>query len=111
MDERLLQAEPPRAGRPRVLRPGRTAPPPESRITRAELQRGSARRAIPAARRQGRLAPVRSQLLPALSTGGAASTDGRDVDGPPGLPLHRPRRVLTGRVPTRHSAPSFADRR
>ncbi len=53
---------------------------------------GAAGRAVPADGRQGRLAPVRPELLPPLPTGGAIAADHRDVDGPPGLPLHRPAR-------------------
>ena len=52
---------------------------------------GDARRADPAARDQGRLAPVRAELLPALPARRAAGRGDRHVDEPPRLPLRRPR--------------------
>ncbi len=47
-------------------------------------------RALPAQGDQGRLPPVRSELLPALPAGGQTGRDGGHVDGPHRLPLHRP---------------------
>ncbi len=44
----------------------------------------------PPPRDQGRLASLRSQLLPALPAGGAPVGDRRHVDEPHRLPLHRP---------------------
>ena len=55
---------------------------------------GQPGRPDPAQGHQGRLAPVRAQLLPALPAGRAAAADDRDLDGPHRLPLHRAR---TGR--------------
>ena len=54
-----------------------------------ELQPGPARRAHPAARDQGRLAPVRAELLPPLPPGRPPAADDRHVDVAPWLPLHR----------------------
>ena len=49
-----------------------------------------ARRAHPPAGDQGRVAPVRAQLLPSLPARGAAERDRRHVDEPHRLPLRRP---------------------
>ena len=49
-----------------------------------------ARREHPAPRDQGRLAPLRTELLPALPAGRPAGADDRHGDGAPRLPLHRP---------------------
>ena len=55
------------------------------------LQRRPAGRPVPAHGRQGRLAPVRAQLLPALPAGRQAAAVDRDLDGPSRLPMHRAR--------------------
>ena len=64
------------------------APHPERRRAR--------RRERSAPGHQGRLAPLRAELLPALPAGGAPGGDGRHVDQPPRLPLPRAGRPLTG---------------
>ena len=46
---------------------------------------------IPAPGDQGRLAPLRAELLPALPAGGAPERDGRHLDRPHRLPLRRAR--------------------
>ena len=51
---------------------------------------GAARRERPAPRDQGRLAPLRAELLPALPARGAPVGDRRHVDEPHRLPLRRP---------------------
>ena len=48
--------------------------------------RRPARRGHPPSREQGRLAPLRVQLLPPLPAGGAAGAADRFVDGPPRVP-------------------------
>jgi hypothetical protein len=58
---------------------------------RGELPRWRARREHPAPGDQGRLAPLRAELLPALPTSRAAGRDGRLVDRAHWLPLRRPR--------------------
>ena len=63
---------------------------PQGRDARRVVQRRPAGCAVPADGRQGRLAPVRPELLPPLPAGGAAGPVRRDVHGPPGLPLHQP---------------------
>jgi formylglycine-generating enzyme required for sulfatase activity len=60
-----------------------------------------ARRAVPPPGDQGRVAPLRAQLLPALPAGGQAGRDGGHVDGPHRLPLHRPRGSVIRRAPTK----------
>ena len=55
-----------------------------------ELRRRPAGRAHPAQGHQGRLAPVRAQLLPALPAGGPPGRDRRHVDVSHRLPLHHP---------------------
>jgi hypothetical protein len=47
----------------------------------------------PAAGDQGRLAPLRSELLPALPAGGAPRRDDRDINQPHRLPLRRARLI------------------
>ena len=48
---------------------------------------------LPAPRDQGRLAPVRAELLPALSPRGAPGRGHRQLDEPPRLPLRPARRL------------------
>ena len=77
VDPRLLRADGPRVN-PRVDAP------------EGSYNVGQPGREVPAHGRQGRVAPLRAELLPALPAGGPPGPDGRDVDGPPRLPLHRP---------------------
>ena len=51
----------------------------------------AARHAHPAQGDEGRLVPLRAELLPALPAGGAHGAADRHVDVPPRLPLHRAR--------------------
>ena len=71
--------------------------PAQRRSHRAEPllrpQRGG--RTHPAARDQGRLAPVRAELLPALPPGRAPVRGGRHLDRPHRLPLRRAGRLTT----------------
>ena len=46
---------------------------------------------------QGRLASLRSKLLPPLQARSATAADGRDLNGPPRLPLHRSSRDARSR--------------
>ena len=76
--------------------PSRRCPstPAAAPATRASLRPTQLRPADPggthpASRHQGRLAPLRAELLPALPPRGTAATDGRDLDGAPRLSLHR----------------------
>ena len=55
----------------------------------SELRSAPAADPHPAQGAQGRLAPLRAQLLPALSPGGAPCRAGRHLDQPCRLPLHR----------------------
>ena len=66
--------------------PTRTTPAHGGCCGPATRERGAA------ARDQGRLAPVRAQLLPPLSPRGAAGRGDRHLDEPHRLPLHRPAR-------------------
>ena len=86
----LLPLVPPGGRDPRLLRPIRTTGQPQGHDARRVVQRRPAGCPVPADGRQGRLAPVRPELLPPLPAGGAAAPVRRDVDGPPGLPLHQP---------------------
>ena len=70
---------------------------PARDLTGRELQPRAARRAHPAPGDQGRLAPVRAELLPALPAGGPPAADDRHVDGAPRLPLHRAPPTLEGK--------------
>ena len=63
-------------GKPRLLR----AEEPEGHLSRRQLVPGQPGRAHPAPRHQGRLAPVRPQLLPALPPGRPPGRDGRHLD-------------------------------
>ena len=92
VDLRLVRPAASRRGREPLLRPVE----PAGRLARRELQPRSARRADPASRDQGRLAPLRAELLPALPPCRQAAADDRHVYGPPRLPLHRPHNVSEG---------------
>ena len=59
-----------------------------------QLRRRQPGRPDPAAGDQGRLAPLRAQLLPALPAGGAAGGGDRHLDQPHRLPLHRSGRLV-----------------
>ena len=63
---------------------------PRVASTDAQPSRRAAGRAVPATGDQGRLAPLRAQLLPPLPPGGAAGADDRHLDGASRLPLRRP---------------------
>ena len=67
--------------------------PRNPRVTSAEdsLRAGPARRAHTASRHQGRLSPVRPQLLPALPAGRPSGRGGRHLHRAPRIPLHRAR--------------------
>ena len=85
VDVRLVRPSASGRGREPVLRPDQ----PARDLAGRELQPGPAGRAHPAPGDQGRLAPLRAQLLPALPAGRASAADDRHVDGAPRLPLHR----------------------
>ena len=74
MSSRLLRA----AGNPRVTLAGR------------ELQRRAARRAHPAPRGEGRITPLRAELLPALPARGTPAPGDRHIDGAPRFSLPGP---------------------
>ena len=61
--------------------------------SRGGLLPAAAQRRDPAPHHQGRLAPVRAELLPPLPAGGAPGPVGGQLDQPPRLPLHRARRL------------------
>src|SRR5262245_23976724 len=61
------------------------------RSRRGELRRVPAEHPHPPQGAQGRLAPLRTELLPALPARGAACAAGRHVDEPRRVPLHRAR--------------------
>ena len=90
---RLVRAQRLRPARHDRQRLGVDLRPARRRSHRAEPllwpQRGG--RAHPAARDQGRLAPVRAELLPALPPGRPPVRGGRHLDGPHRLPLRRAR--------------------
>ena len=69
----------------------RAATEPARQLARRIVHGRPARRAVPAAGGQGRLAPVRAELLPPLPPGGPPGAVGRHLDRPPRLPLHRAR--------------------
>src|ERR1700740_333152 len=71
-------------GTPRRREPVLRAAQPAGPVRRAQLRRW---RADPAQGDQGRLAPVRPQLLPALPARGAPGAGGRHVDVAHRLPL------------------------
>jgi formylglycine-generating enzyme required for sulfatase activity len=56
---------------------------------------------------QGRLAPVRAQLLPALPAGRAHGPAGRHRNLPPGVPLHPPSRAARLTLSRRHPSPQI----
>ena len=91
MDERLVFAQARGRRAEGLLHPGESARRP----------RGRKLRPLPAADPdspqgdQGRLASVRAELLPALSTGGAPRRAGRHVDEPSWIPMHRQREEST----------------
>ena len=72
-------------GREPMLRPVE----PAGHVGRAELQLRPARRAHPAQGDQGRLAPLRAELLPPLPPRRPPAADDRHVDVASRLPLHR----------------------
>ncbi len=86
VDIRLVHAPSPRRGREPLLRPQQ----PASHLPRRQLSARTARRAVPAPGDQGRLAPLRAQLLPPLPARRTAGPDGRHLDGASRLPLRRP---------------------
>src|SRR4029079_2624439 len=75
MDGGLLPALASGGDEPRLLRPERPAPQSACRDAGRLVQRRPAWGAVPAHGDQGRLAPVRAELLPALSARGTASPD------------------------------------
>ena len=87
VDHRLLSAVARRGDDARLLR---TAEQPQGLVAGPQLQRGTARRAHPASRGQGRIAPLRAELLPALSARGASATGNRHVHGASWLSLRAP---------------------
>ena len=88
MDQRLLHGPAPGRRDDGLLRPAQSA----RHLGRAEQGRRAARRGHPAQGHQGRVAPVRSELLPALPARRPPGRDGRDLSQPPGLPLCPARR-------------------
>ncbi len=64
---------------------------PARHVARRELQPRPARGAHPAQGDQGRLAPLRAELLPPLPTRRPPAADDRHLHVAPRLPLHRPR--------------------
>ncbi len=76
-----------RAQRPRAVRHGRQRMGVDERLVLAEARPGAAAVQGPAQGGQGRLVPVRRQLLPALPARGAAPADGRHGHEPHRLPL------------------------
>ena len=65
---------------------------PPRRRGGAELRPAPARRSHPEKGDEGRLVPVRAELLPALPAGGAHGAARGYLDRPPRIPLHRARR-------------------
>ena len=90
---------------PDCARPSCCAAGDGARVARRRAGPVPAGRPHPAEGGEGRLIPVRAQLLPALPAGGAARADGRYGHEPHRLPLRgaarRGRRVMTGRGPSR----------
>ena len=70
---------------------------PARRRSRAELRPAHAGREHPAQGDEGRLVPLRAELLPALSARGAHGAADRHLDVPPRLPLHRADRGVSAR--------------
>ena len=87
-----VAAAPGRGGEP-LLRPVQ----PARHLAGRELQPGPARGAHPAPRDQGRLAPLRAELLPPLPPGRPPAADDRHLDVAPRLPLHRATTLERGR--------------
>ena len=85
VDGRLVRPAASRRGGEPLLRPVQ----PARHLAGRELQPGPARGAHPAPGDQGRLAPLRTELLPALPPGRPPAADDRHVDVAPRLPLHR----------------------
>ena len=74
-----------------VLRPDQ----PTSDLARRELQPRPTRRTHPSPCDQGRVSPLRSELLPPVPPGSATAADDRHLDGASRLSLHRaPTRCL-----------------
>ena len=96
----LVHAEASRRGAEPVLRPAQ----PTGRLIRRELRGRTAGLEHSAEGDQGRLASVRSQLLPALPTGGTPGRDDRHVHGPHRLPLRSPASLIASRRISRRRA-------
>ena len=92
--DRLVCRTSPRGREQAVLR----ARQPARRPGRGELRPGAAAVPDPAQGDQGRLVPLRRQLLHALPPGRPASADGRHRHEPHRLPLRASRRVGPGEV-------------
>ena len=88
MDGRLVLAEARRRRAESLLHPAE----PARREPRRQLRPCHDERQDPAQGHQGRLAPVRAELLPTLSAGGAPCRAGRHIDKSSWLPLHQARR-------------------
>ena len=84
---RLVRAAASGRGREPVLRPEQ----PARDLARRRATTRASPASNPAPGDQGRLAPLRAQLLPALPAGRASAADDRHLDGAPRLPLHRAR--------------------
>ena len=84
VDQRLVRRS--RAGRPRLLQHRE----PSWRRARGQPRPGRPGRPDPAQGDEGRLPPVRTELLPALPAGGPDGAAHRHLDVPPRLPLHQP---------------------
>ena len=87
MDDRLVRAPTPGRRGKGLLHPRR----PTRRARSRELRPRSARNQDPAQGAEGRLAPLRAQLLSALPPGRTPSGAGRHFDEPCRLSLRRPR--------------------
>ena len=85
-------------------RPGAEAPEsllfaalePSRRDPRRELRHGASGEGSSPPRHQGRLAPLRAELLPPLPAGRPPARGDRHLDQPHRLPLHHPRGQLGG---------------
>ena len=85
MDDRLVSRRGMRPSAEGLLHPGEPARRPRS----GQLRPAPAADPDSAQGDQGRLAPVRAELLPPLPAGGAPRAAGRHVDEPCRLPVHR----------------------